>query len=1169
MPIFLVLVAGVCFAIQDWITGVVVLSLTGLHSLLTVMEELQSDRAAEALKAFLLTNALVKRSGKWKVVVSNEVVPGDLIKIKMGDVVPADCTLQEGEALELDQSVVTGESLPVVRDVHELAYCGSLVLSGAMSAVVIRPNQSSVFGRSAQLATGPKAQTRLQTLLVNVATVISVLAFVLAFVLVVVKFFITKSSPIFILQTALGMLVAAIPISMVIVVASAFVLAARELRSKGIMVSRFNAIEQLAGIDIVLMDKTGTITQNRLQLGEPWLHGDTTTKELIEMAALASSTEHPDVIERVICAAVDLALMQRFSVIRHESFTASKKYSMASIRRVREGSDFEVLKGAPQALLVKCGFDDAFSAQVLAQVDTLARRGLRSLAIVMRDHDSMHWRFLGILTLRDPPRPDAPEFVAGMKRLGVSVQMVTGDGVDIARETCKMVGVGDGSCVVNRKSLLNMVANRSPLHEVHAFAEVFPEDKFNVVELLRQKDHSVAMTGDGINDCPALRHADVGIAVHGATPASVLASDMILTTPRLMTIRDAVLECRVTVERLRNYLLFRINCTMVILFWSFFGSLAMTFAFPALVYVCIAWSNNLAIFSLICDNALVPLRPAKWKGLDIIPYAIFYCITSFLEMYLVFALASGGYLMFSPSPAVGEIRSIMFLALILFLQWSVLVIRCRSIILAPESARPGWLLLVFLSLNSFAATMLAAFWPFGGGLDPIGWNDIAQVWVIAAVSLLFKDIVKVLFTMVLSVATSPPPDEDEYPGSIPPTKSLEWVQFGSQKSRLTLLDKIYDLLFVVIMAQLGALLLAPGNATAWVDFAAHWFPLYYSWYLLEGFVNRFSHLKWIPMVYFGAAFSLVGAGVNVSSCSILDATSINRLYACSAFALFIFMGRLILACAWLFAALSYKGGRGYLTWKIVSTFVPGTVYWSAIFLASINWVLLPTFWFIGIGLDILLNFIPTSFFWDSRNWMRHPRYSEERHGMLQVGAMAEIVLSVLFPRIQSSNTIFSDMTLLLVLVFIFAMWSFVVGESSKVERNGGHHALSGKWPARIIWLMSQFWIITGLIVISLVCKTITHMSPFDRVSLGVWTSIVIWAGLMGQLVITPSPTDRRISSRWFRHLIRFCCGAVALGLAFIPVTLMTDVNWLVLVISIIGAGCLIEHIARIKDKNLI
>lgn len=1209
MPIFLLVVALLCFAIRDWVTGLVVVALTSLHVAMTLHEEVQMTGSLEMLKSFLTAPATVKRSGQWTNVSSRNVVRGDLVLLKMGQVVPADAVLQGGEPLELDQSMVTGESFPVVRDLGQIVLSGSVVLTGGATAVVLTPAKRSLFGRSAQLVSASKSRTPLQFLLLKVAGVVSAIALVMAILLMIIKVGLGHSAPLFVLQTALGMLVAAVPISMAVVVTSAFAITSRDLSEMGVLVSRFASIEQLAGMEISLLDKTGTLSQNRLEMAEPWLMEGVSSQELCEVAALTAAAEMPDAIDKAILSTVKIEeVMMRYHVVSREGFTPVRKHSSATVIRaaaaaVGQRSEqhlIEMKKGAAKALLEICN-DPVLDSVVLAKEADFARRGLRALAVAKKETGSEKWTFLGLLTFRDALRPDAADLISGLKYLGVEPKMLTGDGQEIARETCRMVGLGTER-ILSRETLINKLATGADdLCHADAFSQVYPEDKFNVVAVLQRNNTVVGMTGDGINDCPAMRQADIGIAVHGATPACMVAADMIMMTEQLSSLQEAILMCRLSIERLRTYLLFRINCTFVILFWSFFGAVTIKFGFPALAFVCIAWTNNLAIFAIVCDNSLVPLRPTAWRGIDIVPISIVFCVLSCLQLFSLYYLAVGGFFLFTPGLSVDQIRSVMFLEIVLLMQWSVLVVRSRGLILGVHSSRPGWLLMLFLALSSFSCTLLVAFWPFGNGLAPVAWNDVAQVWIIGAIGLLVTDIFKVAFDYILGLLFSSPESrqtsythagaEDEF---LDPTKdeddykeglnglsrgvsgtAIDEEDDGSWRSHLSMMDRMFDVLFLVMFSHLGLQIFRDRNGWSYADFFGHWIPIYMTWVLLEGFANRFvRQVRWIPFLYLLVSFTLGGLGLNFYGCHM---NKFQTLSECSGYATFLAMSRFIVAVAWCMAGIVHQRGRWFFYWKVVCALVPALAYWGATILTQDTGVavMLPTIWFVGIGLDIFLNFVSSSFVWLDRDAPRLVRYTEERFGMLLVIALAEVVISTVLPRASAgafwyeSGDRYSDVVLVLIIVFVLAMYKFALGEN--LDQISAH-ALCRQWWRKCIWMICQFVGVTAAVVIGLIAKLLSSgkMASFDRISFGLSAAVVIFSTVVAQWMNLSSLAEqqRRITSKAFRLIVRSIGAGFIVVFSLLPVWVLSDTNWLVLCVVFALICVIVEGVGRVRVKKI-
>ncbi len=763
MALFLIGVGILCGVIRDWVAFVVVIGLTILNGLVGTYEEIKSEKAIDSLRASMGIDVNVRRSGSWNVMSAELLVPGDLIKMKLGDMVPADCVLQNGRDLEVDQSAITGESLPATRGSREMVYSGSLIVSGNMTAVVVGTGVHSVYGRSAQLMREPKTQTKLQKFIFTIAIWITIVALVLSTILVIVKLTTTTQPPILVIQQALVLLVAAVPIAMAVIITTSLALGSRELASVGIITARLNAIEQLAGMDVALCDKTGTLTQNKLKLTDPWLNDGTTEAELLMYASLASSAEAPDAIDKVIAERMGVASAQmakRFELRDYVPFDPVKKRASAIVWNRTENCEMEVVKGAPQAVVAYCNFVDPMASQVMNVVQMLASRGVRGLGVAVRRTDSQEWKMLGVMAMIDALRPEAGQVIKELAEEGVEVKMVTGDGFDIARETCRLLGMYTNT--IGRQELLRITASQNDdwatrkIDQADAFAEVFPEDKFDVVGVLQRNGHVVGMTGDGVNDAPALRRADIGIAVHGAADAARVAADIVFTRQDTTVLSDAVIVSRMIFERLRNYILFRINSTAVILFWTFLGQLAFDFTFPAIVYVVIAGTNNFTILSIAFDHIVPEKRPLRWEYRDLVPTSVIQAIAGTLEIYVSYSLATGGYLLFTFFLTKGQVQTIVFFHIVVAMQSAIFVLRTRWFFFSPRSPRPGFTVLLCVTGLTTTCMIVAVYWPFGGGLEPVEWRDVGQVLLLAACFLVIKDTIKVLVYYIMAEVFPPP-----------------------------------------------------------------------------------------------------------------------------------------------------------------------------------------------------------------------------------------------------------------------------------------------------------------------------------------------------------------------------------------------------------------------------
>jgi H+-transporting ATPase len=780
MALFLFGVVILCGAIQDWVAFVVVLGLTILNGLVAVFEEIKrypcffdvhfgplfhfsllSEKAIDTLRASMGIDSNVRRAGVWSVIPAELLVPGDLVKMKLGDMIPADCVLQSGRDLEIDQSAITGESLPVTRGSRDMVYSGSLIVSGNMTAVVVGTGIHSVYGRSAQLMREPKTQTKLQQFIFSIAITITIVALILSTILVIVKLTTTAEPAIKVIQSALVLLVAAVPIAMAVVITTSLALGSRELASVGVITARLNAIEQLAGMDVALCDKTGTLTQNKLELAKPWLCDGYTEEELLMYASLASSAEAPDAIDKVIAERMGLAsaqLAKKFEVRDYVPFDPVKKRASAVVWNKVEKCEMEVVKGAPQIVVEYCKLNADMGGRVMAVVQGLASRGVRGLGVAIRPARG-EWSMVGVMALIDALRPEAGQVIKELAEEGVEVKMVTGDGFDIARETCRLLGMYTNT--IGRQELLRITASQNDdwaskkIDLTDAFSEVFPEDKFDVVAVLQRNGHVVGMTGDGVNDAPALRKADIGIAVHGAADAARVAADIVFTRLDMTVLSDAVIVSRMIFERLRNYILFRVNCTAVILFWTFIGTVRYNFQLPPLSYVLMAGFNNFTILALAFDHIVPEKRPLRWEYRDIVPTVLMQSVIATMEVFVTYSLCANGLLWYSFRPSIEAVRTVVFFGIVVSTQTAVFIVRVRGFFFLPKSPRPGLSITVCVFGVSLFSMLLCRYWPFGGGLGPVHWVDIGMTLLIGVVFLFIKDVIKVLTYFVMSEVWPP------------------------------------------------------------------------------------------------------------------------------------------------------------------------------------------------------------------------------------------------------------------------------------------------------------------------------------------------------------------------------------------------------------------------------
>jgi H+-transporting ATPase len=698
-------------------------------------EEHQAGNAIAALKAKLAIKARVKRDGKWIALAARELVPGDVIRVRLGDIVPADARLLDGDPIEVDQSALTGESLPATRTSGEAVFSGSVVRQGEIGALVYATGANTYFGKTAQLVQEAHTVSHFQRAVLKIGNYLIVLAVFLVAAIIAVAIF--RGDPILsTLQFALVLTVAAIPVAMPTVLSVTMAVGARLLAKKEAIVSRLVAIEELAGVDVLCTDKTGTLTQNKLTLGDPFGVNNIPAAQVILAAALASRADNNDTIDlAVISGLKNDQLLKAYSVIHFLPFDPVHKRTEATLKG-GDGKEFKVTKGAPQVILALSANAAEVKFAVDKAVGEFAARGFRSLGVARANGDGQ-WQFLGVLPLFDPPREDAMATIATARQMGVKVKMVTGDALAIAQETAKKLGMDTnileaGSLGDARHEETASVSEA--IEKADGFAQVFPEHKFHIVDVLQKHGHIVGMTGDGVNDAPALKKADCGIAVSGATDAARAAASIVLMTPGLSVIIDAIKESRKIFQRMNSYAIYRIAETLRVLLFMTLAILVFNFyPLTAVMIVMLALLNDGAILSIAYDNVRYKDQPEAWNMPVVLGIATVLGVIGVVSAFGLFYL---GERVFYLDRA--HIQTLMYLKLSVAGHLTIFLTRTRG---PFWSIRPARILWVAVLGTQAIATLIAVYGVF---MTPLGWGWAAFVWSYALAWFLVNDRVKLL-----------------------------------------------------------------------------------------------------------------------------------------------------------------------------------------------------------------------------------------------------------------------------------------------------------------------------------------------------------------------------------------------------------------------------------------
>ncbi|HUW06965.1 MAG TPA: plasma-membrane proton-efflux P-type ATPase [Williamwhitmania sp.] len=720
---------------KHWPDFSIILVLLLANAVVGFMEEHEAGNAIEALKAKLAVKARVKRDGEWTTPPARELVPGDVIRLRLGDIVPADARLLDGDSVEVDQSALTGESLPITRKKGEAVFSGSIIRQGEVGALVYGTGANTYFGKTAQLVQDAHTVSHFQKAVLKIGNYLIMLAVALVAIIIGVALF--RGDPLLVtLQFALVLTVAAIPVAMPTVLSVTMAVGARLLAKKEAIVSRLVAVEELAGVDTLCADKTGTLTQNKLTLGDPFCLNNIKVEQVILYGALASRAENNDTIDLAVIGGLkDKNILKGYEVVHFMPFDPVHKRTEATVKD-KDGREIKVSKGAPQVILELASNAAEVKPAVDKAVNEFASRGFRSLGVAQAGDDGK-WMFVGVLPLFDPPREDAKETIATALAMGVRIKMVTGDALAIAKETAEKLNLGanifDASGLGDSKKTESATMAKS-IEDADGFAQVFPEHKFHIVDVLQKRGHIVGMTGDGVNDAPALKKADCGIAVSDATDAARAAAAIVLLTPGLSVIIDAIKESRKIFQRMNSYAIYRIAETLRVLLFMTLAILIFNFyPLTAVMIVMLALLNDGAILSIAYDNVHYKSQPEAWNMRMVLGIATVLGVIGPIAAFGLFYLGDHVFHLDRP-----HLQTLMYLLLSVAGHLTIFLTRTRG---PFWSIRPAKILWIAVLGTQILATFIAVYGLF---MTPLGWGWAGFVWGYAILWFLLTDRIKLL-----------------------------------------------------------------------------------------------------------------------------------------------------------------------------------------------------------------------------------------------------------------------------------------------------------------------------------------------------------------------------------------------------------------------------------------
>jgi H+-transporting ATPase len=654
--------------LRDWPDVVLITCLLALNVSVDFIQERKSEGVLDSLRSKMALRARVRRSGEWKTVESAALVPGDVVLLRGGDIVPADAKLFDGKTLELDESVLTGESLPVEKGTDDIVYSSSIVSRGEMRALVAETGDRTFFGRTASLAEEKPGVSHFERGVNNIGKYIVALAIVCMAAIIVVSAAFRHDAPGQVLLLALTLAVASIPAALPAVLTVVMTVGATHLADDGVLVRRLPAIEELASADIICSDKTGTLTTGKLQMGEPILYGSVTRAEVLQMAVLCSNypaAEDP-IDKAVVLGSQSIGLDEEEVGEWHRSdYTPADSTSKRSAAVVdKQGNGRRIIKGAPQVVLAACEVSEEVADRYLKDVEDLAGKGYRAIGVAYKDTgpygEDAGMTLAAVLPLRDPPREDTRETVDSARELGITVKMITGDHAAAARQIGEEIGIEGDLVTADQIASWNDDEFAAKAESYSIFSQVMPESKYRIVDALKREGHIVGMTGDGVNDSPALKKADVGIAVEGANDVARSASDVLLTLPGLGVIIKGVREGKTVFARMKNYVIYRISETLRLV--VFITLVVLIFNVKPIgphQIILLAILNDIPILMIAGDRATPAVEPDSWGMSQLIVIGTVLgaagVITSFLMYFILH------HYVLAHTITLGQLQTAMFL----------------------------------------------------------------------------------------------------------------------------------------------------------------------------------------------------------------------------------------------------------------------------------------------------------------------------------------------------------------------------------------------------------------------------------------------------------------------------------------------------------------------------
>ncbi len=729
-PISLMLFAitGLSISLGKYIDAYIILGLVVFNALAGFLEEYKADNTLELLKQKLSVMVSVKRNGSWAKLPSKSIVPGDIIRLRMGDIVPADCKVIEGDYVSVDQSMLTGESLPVDKKAGDLLYSSSVVKGGEATGLVVSTGSNTSFGKTTELVKTARTKMHLESDILKLIKYLVVVDLVLIFGVLAYSFF-SGLDLITIIPFTLLILLVSVPVALPAAFTVAMAYGTEKLSSKNILVTRLGAIEEASTMNVVCLDKTGTITKNKLSMSKPVEYNSFNGMDVVKYGALASREEDADEIDLSIIsfAKANKIDTSKYQVTDFKPFDPSTKMSEATV--LHSGRKITVIKGFPDKILSICKLPPAEEKKEKELIMKDSGKGYRIIAVAINDGE---WKFVGYIPLNDKPREDSATFINELKKLGLKIKMLTGDSEATAKAVASEVGIGDrildvSSLAGESESQLSELVNKND-----GFSGVFPKDKYAIVKALQDSGFHVGMTGDGVNDAPALKQAEVGIAVSNATDVAKSAAAIVLTSDGIEPIVNAIVESRSIFERMITYTINKVSRIFQIAFFLAAAFLILKFLpIRTIQLILMIFLNDIGSITLSTDHEKYSLSPDTWDIKSILSASVIFGAAAIIEISII---TFAGLSFFGLNHS--QLQTLLFFSFIVSIELMLLSIRSRGHFFSTMPSLPVILQIVLSILIAGALSF------FGILMTPIGLDYILFSAGVSALFLVIVDYIK-------------------------------------------------------------------------------------------------------------------------------------------------------------------------------------------------------------------------------------------------------------------------------------------------------------------------------------------------------------------------------------------------------------------------------------------